>query len=313
MEGGALMERETSFNKVIIFGILFLMILFFSVICFASVDLSKDIAALKHEIKTAQEKINRAKVGETLDKITIPVSIRNMQKILGSLSQKASGDQNLIAKVKNLNSSLNSLEGAKNRNDKSGAQKILGEMFGTVAALEKEGVKLPPTALQKREQPPGKVGGSDTIAYGPGVDLCVSRIELIHASQVGKPGDRLIIRPSIQNMWTGETSSQIRIHVAVWELWPGGRIKDYSCHIVGGLRKYEEKKAHWCGEIDFSDFTQDKTNYRIIVSVDLDNEVRENNEWNNSCNFGYVYSLRQLTDPYEYPCFMPGPHGPPKE
>ncbi len=189
--------RPVVFGRIVVL-LFFLSILIFKSFSFAAVDLSKDIAALKEEIKAAQAKIDRAKAGDTLEKITISVSIKNMQKILGSLSQKASGDQNLSGKVKNLNSSLNSLEGAKNKNDKSGAQKILNDMAGAVVALEKETIKLPPTALQKREPPPGKVGGSDTIARGPGVDLVVSSVELIHSSQLGKPRDSLVIRPSIK-------------------------------------------------------------------------------------------------------------------
>lgn len=154
----------------VVVSLFFISFLIFPYLSFA-VDLSKEIAALKEEIKTAQAKIDRAKAGETLEKITIPVSIKNMQKILGSLSQKVSGDQNLSGKVRNLNSSLNSLERAKTRNDKSGAQKILNDMAGAVKGLE---TGLPPAAKAEERvdsRVPKEIGISKAQLPSPSLEI----------------------------------------------------------------------------------------------------------------------------------------------
>jgi len=132
--------------KSIVISLIVLLLFFFSFLILptfssGSVDLSKDIAALKDEIKAAQAKLDKAKPGQTLEAITLPFSIKNMQKILVSLNQKAGDIKNLAVPINNLNIGLKALEQATHKNDITGARKALNDMAAALKALETETTK----------------------------------------------------------------------------------------------------------------------------------------------------------------------------
>ncbi len=116
---------------------------FFTILsfCFAAEDISREISMMKEEIKTAQSKLDKAKPGQTLEAITLPFSIKNMQKILVSLNQKAGDIKNLAVPINNLNIGLKTLEQATHNNDKAGARKALNDMAAALKALEAETAK----------------------------------------------------------------------------------------------------------------------------------------------------------------------------
>ncbi len=85
----------------------------------------------------------------------------------------------------------------------------------------------------------------------------------------------------------------------------------YRCHIVGGIGPNEEKKANWCGEIDFSEYISSQSFIRVMVGGT--NDIRENNETNNECHFYYYRNPIQRKQPYNNACTIRGPHEPPLE
>jgi hypothetical protein len=135
-----------NFYKSIVISLIVLLLFFFHFLILptfssASVDLSKDIAALKDEIKGAQAKLDKAKPSQTLEAITLPFSIKNMQKILVSLNQKTEDVKSLAVHINHLNIGLKALEQATHNNDKTGARKVLNDMAAALKALEAETTK----------------------------------------------------------------------------------------------------------------------------------------------------------------------------
>ena len=159
-------------NKSELSGIIFRRFLFFVLLSFfavvtsssSAVDLTKEIAALKEEIKGAQGKIDKAKPGEALETINMSASIVNMQRALDSLSQKAGSDKKLSDRVKNLRDSLKTLDGAKKKNDKPGTLKILNEMMVALSVIEKDMITLQSATIRSQRATPASVdkGGEDT-------------------------------------------------------------------------------------------------------------------------------------------------------
>jgi hypothetical protein len=141
----------------IVIWLFFLSFFIFPTFSSASVDLSKETAALKGEIKEAQEKINKAKPGETLEKITLSASIKDMQKILVSLNQKAGDTKSLAVHINTLSSSLKALEQATRNNDKPSARKTLSDMAAALKALEAEVAKGDKEKTIQKGATPSKV------------------------------------------------------------------------------------------------------------------------------------------------------------
>jgi len=121
--------------------LVFLSFFTISSLCFAAEDINREIGMLREEIKTAQAKLDKAKPGQTLEAITLPVSVKNMQKILVSLNQKAGDVKSLAVPINNLNIGLKTLEQATHNNDKTGVRKALNEMAAAVKVLEAEAAK----------------------------------------------------------------------------------------------------------------------------------------------------------------------------
>lgn len=135
-----------NFYKSIVFSPVLLWLVFLSFftissLCFAVEDINKEIGMLREEIKTAQAKLDKAKPGQTLEAMTLPVSIKNMQKILVSLNQKVGDVKSLSVPINNLNIGLKALEQATHNNDKAGARKALNDMAAALKALEAETAK----------------------------------------------------------------------------------------------------------------------------------------------------------------------------
>lgn len=141
----------------IVLWLIFLSIFTISSLCFAAEDISREIAMLKEEIKVAQAKLDKAKPGQTLEAITLLVSIKNMQKILVSLNQKAGDVKNLAGPINNLNIGLKALEQATHNNDKSGARKALNDMTAALKALEAEAAKAGREKTISKSAVPGKL------------------------------------------------------------------------------------------------------------------------------------------------------------
>jgi hypothetical protein len=138
-------------------GFTMLFLLGIQTFSFATEDISREIGMLKEEIKTAQAKLDKAKPGQTLEAITLPVSIKNMQKILVSLNQKAGDVKSLSVPINNLNIGLKALEQATHNNDKAGARKALNDMTAALKALEAEVAKGDKEKTIQKSGAPSKV------------------------------------------------------------------------------------------------------------------------------------------------------------
>jgi hypothetical protein len=153
------MRNARGLGKVTTHGILPLFILsFFTIgsLTSAAADLNRNIAALKKEITEAQGKLSKAKPGDNFDKITMTLSIQNMRKLVTSLSQEVKNVPSMATQVNKLNGAIKSLEVAKKRNDKAGAQKTLKDMAATLRGLETE------VARRGREKRPPQAAAPGT-------------------------------------------------------------------------------------------------------------------------------------------------------
>ncbi len=140
-------------------GVIIISLFSVSFLCLAVEDISREIAMLKEEIKGAQAKIDKARPLQTLEAITLPVSIKNMQKILVSLNQKADGIKNLAGPINKLNIAFKALEKATHSNDRPGARGALSDMTAALKALESEVSKGDKERTISKSGAPGKLSG----------------------------------------------------------------------------------------------------------------------------------------------------------
>jgi len=125
-----------------------------------------------------------------------------------------------------------------------------------------------------------------------GVDLVVSKVEITRGSFDG--GRKIQITPYVRNMWSGSTSSRIKI------LLDGLALAEW---IEGGIGPGEEKKG---GPLYVRDATG-STVLNFSVEVDDGNKIPENNEHNNRCE-NLTFGASQTREVLE--CPIAGPHEP---
>jgi hypothetical protein len=143
---------------------------------------------------------------------------------------------------------------------------------------------------------PGKSfpdGGSDGVAWGEGIDLVVSKVEITKGVFAGERKIQII--PYIKNMWKGRTSSRIKI----W--FDGLSMAEW---IEGGIGPNEEKRG---GAIYLSYNPERTFTLRFSVVVDNNNEIPENNDLNNRCE-NITFSSSETSKTHR--CPIVGPHEP---
>ncbi len=170
--------------------------------------------------------------------------------------------------------------------------------FGFAGEGEKlpSATKIDPATSPAKAKTPGKSlrdGGSDGVAWGEGVDLVVSKVELTKGVFAGERKIQII--PYIKNMWRGRTSSRIKI------LFDGLGMAEW---IEGGIGPNEEKR----GGAIYRSYDPTRTfTLRFSVEVDNNNEIPENNDLNNRCeNITFSFSETHKI----HNCPIVGPHEP---
>jgi hypothetical protein len=193
-------------NKSELSGIIFRRSLFFVFLSFLAVvtssfpavDLTKEIAALKEEIKGARGKIDKAEPGQTLETINMSASIVNIRRVLESLSQKAGNDKKLSDRIKNLSDSLKTLDGAKKKNDKPGTLKILNEMMVVLSAIEKDMITLQSATIKGQRATPATVDQEGEAASGGSTSGSPVRIDFEGFHEVTVPPPRYTPGPAVR-------------------------------------------------------------------------------------------------------------------
>jgi hypothetical protein len=140
----------------------------------SSADISKDLAALKKEVRTAQAGLEKAKPGPVLTTVIPPASVKTMQKLLEALRQKAGSNPGPSKSIAALSSSLQALDAANKKKDRTGVRRILDEVQKEIGEVEGEGqsVTIPgigveyelPSQQAPRAATAAAVRGSLTIA-----------------------------------------------------------------------------------------------------------------------------------------------------
>lgn len=168
--------------------------------------------------------------------------------------------------------------------------------FGAEGDQKPAGIKTEQAPSPAKSKTPGKSfpdGGSDGVAWGEGVDLVVSKVEITKGVFAGERKIQII--PTIKNMWRGRTSSRIKI------LFDGLGMAEW---IEGGIGPNEEKR----GGAVYRSYDPAKTfTLRFSVVVDSDNEIRENNDLNNRCE-NITFSSSETSKTHR--CPIVGPHEP---
>ena len=168
--------------------------------------------------------------------------------------------------------------------------------FGAEGEQKPAGTKAEQATSPAKTKTPGKSfpdGGSDGVAWGEGVDLVVSKVEITKGVFAGERKIQII--PYIKNMWKGRTSSRIKIY------FDG---LDMAEWIEGGIGPNEEKR----GGAIYRSYDPAKTfTLRFSVVVDNNNEIPENNDLNNRCE-NITFSSSETSKTHR--CPIVGPHEP---